>query len=536
MENIPSLVQRGDVPQRSPFSDRREKFSVLKGEVVSKGVLAKIRSLFGYIGTKLGLFNWEVHFSAEHMSQGAFSGNFSSSAIGSTIDLLNKMTSPPEQLVKALTYALSISKKKEIYPSALLAHAVKKDVLALDVGQSLAIPTDVQGHSMIMMVTCTRKDSGGKKTYSIVQHNTGDGIGTYHYQKKDNGKMKFQTALEITDISQESLCGEQSKFFSRLFSLVNLLGGKGVDALYNDVFPLLKGTISGRSYDERLWSHGQLGGSCTTSCLVSLVRSQVDKSTFQQFREVGRLEILLKSVHRIKAGWWRSKEHMNVVIETINKLESSYKKRKIPFPDSLREIRDNVKEELSMSSDISGGSSLGGSQKVHRVSTPIKFMTSAWELQAKNPDAIKGLTEIVTHLKSGKCDRNFIETRCNQIAGITFYGDEKKKFLELCLEIVNFCKDRPLTKDQVLIMTGITSTIFQNIQSVYWKEKGKVSKVYTFCVEMHVRFNAMGLSCEGKGTKVCEAIEKVQKSLLGRFSIEPEGLRRIKKKMKTILS
>ena len=190
---------------------------------------------------------WGVHVSAEHMAQKSYGGMSQLSALTNTVQHIGQM-GPPD-LVNALQYATKIERMREtltVHP--LSAIKVRKDVQALNPGEFLATPVSIFQHGLLMEVKCIKIDEKGKKVFSVTLYNTGEGL-EHHHKKIINGKTKYQTAYEIVDVSEESLCGEHSSFFLKLPTSPSQ--SRSSKYLYTEVLASLDGRLAPpRTEDE----------------------------------------------------------------------------------------------------------------------------------------------------------------------------------------------------------------------------------------------------------------------------------------------
>lgn len=518
---------------------------------INTGLTAKIKQILGAVAIRSGFnigFIWQTHLHAEHMSQGNLSGNSHVVALNKTLKVLKHMEPPKEEsekkkfdnLIKALSYAEKVTGELEsplnlLDSNSSLASSIKKDIAKLTPGESLAIPSDSRGHAMLMLIT---KQQDG--TFKVVQHNEGEGINQFHYFKVgEDGKKRYQTALEIENVLPENICGEDSTFINQL--LENR--GKKTEELYTNVIPLLKGKICNPSNDPRLWSHGQLGGSCTTASCVSLIRSQLgspeNKEPFKKFREVGRSEMVLKSFEQIRSGWGNNAAQRTVTLEVVKKLEHSLQKQNRALPPELKEIkkqleamqkarsRSNLQPSFSSSTISSSGSELNASPLSRTSSTipplaqtapPIPTTLNGIEIEVgmdKNNQIVsKRLADNVnialTILRSGNFDDESIQEAQPYITQVMKAAEkaaektepmseaEIKTILDAGKLLADYCKDRPLTKEQIVVMAAFSGAILRATANI---PHGKnLEPVHKFFWDMHGRYNALNLGAQFKNS------------------------------------
>jgi hypothetical protein len=405
---------------------------------------------------------WAIDLSAEHMSQGLLSGNTPSSATAATIDLCKRVEGFPSDITKALEYALSIQKKIPFISLKLLisllsiAKHVCQDVQTLKPGQSIAIPSNVFQHSMIMMITCIRED-GGEKKYRVVQFNTGYGSGQYHHRRiNGQGKLQYQTGLVFDNVSEKSLCGDRSTFFRDLFSLSGL---GSVHTLYTKVLTLLDGTIAPPSSDERLWSHGQLGGSCTTSCCLALIRANTEKDQYKRLRAQGRTEFLLKAYRQIKGGW--APLHITrTALETLKKLQA----QRIGG-DELVEARYQIEQQLIRATKLTFKSIF-----LRAIWTFLACILHRQKHDSRVSTANTGLAKAFTRIRKGIYSQKHYISVAKSIAlamekmsktPIQPPSDNERKQIQKTVDaMVRFVHQSPaLTRDEIYLLTFVFSSV-----------------------------------------------------------------------------
>ena len=432
------------------------------------------------------------------MSQGNLSGNSDWDATERTLHVLQKMSHPPTSVIQALQYALKI--QKNLLFKTGIAHRVQRDVKKLEPGQSVAVPSSAKGHAMMMMITCVGKKPSGEKRYTVVQHNTGAGIANYHYYNRSmNGRPKYQTALEITDVSEEALCGHSSRFFSRLFALEE----SPVKKLYTKVIPLLRGTIAPPSSDPRLWSHGQIGGSCSASCGLSLIRSQLDRETFKEFRERSRIEMILESFQQIKEGGESSTDQKIVTLEVVRKLMHIYDRRGLPLPKELEETKKQLEEISSQSSQKIASFEKALLQKglIKRTlhGQPFEVVDDGTgKLYGK--DSADNINIAFSLIREGNFSQESLELAVKYIekavslrTGLPCTQEENEKLLNIGFSMTSMLKDRPLTAEQMYVATAMTALAFDAIPTIRESRsiKKNLTELENFAVNLQNSFLAL---------------------------------------------
>ena len=132
-------------------------------------------------------------------------------------------------------------------------------------------------------------------------HNGGLGSKEYHYQRYKNGKIKYQAVLEIDQVTEFNLV--DTSFIDRLVTyssstlqshmelpiILEYRVAKPLESLYEEILPLLEGIIEEPNNDDRKWSHGQLGGSCSVRSLISVLRSKLNTEDFVELKKDFRI-------------------------------------------------------------------------------------------------------------------------------------------------------------------------------------------------------------------------------------------------------
>lgn len=292
----------------------------------------------------------DVSLAAEHLS----GGNFPLLATRNTIALLKELEPRRQDLIDQLSFAETIlsSFHDSDYtnPSTLVSKMV--DVTRTKIGQmkkgdSIAIPSNVAKHSMMMRIICTGAASNGKKTYKVIQYNTGGGLDSYHFARRKDKKNQYQTGLEIDDVSEDALCGPTSSFLTDLYNL-SKMNKRGdyffsfrveIKRLYEDILPQLKGTIVLPSTDDRLWQRAQEGGSCHTSCGLSLIRAQMSKEEYQMFKASARMRLAYKTYTQLGKGMSLSATRKIATLDAVRSLEKTAHKNAFSLPDDFVQMR-----------------------------------------------------------------------------------------------------------------------------------------------------------------------------------------------------
>jgi hypothetical protein len=152
---ITTLLGQIEVLSAQSFPSKMQKIAARARDLFQTCV-----SLFELTESTDAQLRFGVHMSAEHMSHAKLAENQTSSALGGTISLLEKMDRKNHRLIAALKISKSIQDKvsNPLIPTALISETVKSKVKELHVGEFLVMPADVcgssSGHSMAMHKNC----------------------------------------------------------------------------------------------------------------------------------------------------------------------------------------------------------------------------------------------------------------------------------------------------------------------------------------------------------------------------------------------
>ena len=244
-----------------------------------------------------------------------------------------------KNLIDILSYAQKIQGNIfSLRSKAKLAQKLKSDFQLLKIDKSLAIPITIFQHAMVLLITCVGKDQHGKKVYQATHYNTGLGVEHYHYSTYTYPRVVFQRGLEITEITEEKLCGKKSLFIKELIKLENSNLEKDISTLYQKILPKL-GNIMPASKNKNLWGRAQVNSSCTVRSLFSLIKSQLPPEEYLAFKKFCLLENINKIYLRVKKGCENSLLKRRVILEGIKRLERINVKQKNNIPDhSFQEL------------------------------------------------------------------------------------------------------------------------------------------------------------------------------------------------------
>jgi hypothetical protein len=453
---------------------------------------------------------WGVHVSAEHMAQGGLSGNPTATALKNTIEYLKQSGADKAQiLAEKLTYAMNIEKRlrsPKTAPRAL--EEVKTAVQDLPENESLLICTDSRGHATISEIQCTGTDPNGKKRYSVIVYNTGGGQRNHHSQMNNDGKLRYQTSFEIQNVSEESLCGKTSGFFSKIYSARS----QPTEYFYTAALPSLDGTLApARVEEQRVWSHGQLGGSCTASCLLAFIRPNMSPEEFKEFRDSIRMEMLLKTYEQAQAG--KASSHtINAAQEIARKLLT---RREAP------EISEAL-AHLQQANPRTARKGLLGQLTARKKETP-----SADQKNVSTP-AMNALSEVLQDMKNGGVHtperhqariKTLIQADLSLEESLPDKG--KNEVEQLAAEMTEFIKSEPiLTKDEVYLYNAMIS-ILQRAAKKYGiedEELREFKSAHTPIISTYLRMSKKDQTI-AKNEKIDEIIDEYTQKV---FATSPE--------------
>lgn len=414
--------------------------------------------------------SWSVHVAVEHLGRGKFSGNPYQNSINHTLDLIRKMHPVPTKMEKALSYAQSVANGKT-------TQAIKADIKSLQVGESVLIPSVIPQHCMMMQVTCT-KDENGKKTYRIEHHNGGFGIDDYHYHKvEENGKILFQTGLIIEEVPGENLFGDDSEFIQQILSAKDSNKGPYVmkTVLYEKILPSAGGIVAPPNEDNRYWQPGQVGGSCTYSCIRSLLRANSSEEEYSHFEEYAAYELFLKSYEQIKSGEGNTTIRKIATLEMIKELEHRFVKKGTKVPEEILEARYQLEilhlETSSSKSRAQIEKNLKNSAKNKNISLnnialnkPALSLDKGKRLQST--DAVDNINIAFTILKEGEFSAEaflaaepYLSEATQNKNSLSYDLNSVEKLQLLHKALSNYREENPITRQQFYYLTAISSAI-----------------------------------------------------------------------------
>jgi hypothetical protein len=293
---------------------------------------------------------FQASTTTEYMTTGPVGGNSPSAAISQmrqsleqakenlskNKEITDNTETTLEKLTKNFATAETFAKMQEsIVERPKLGGEIATSISKMQPKDKLFIPISLSLHATMMVL-----EKIDENTFTVTQHNTGMGIGNHYVTYDKFGRPRYQTALKITGVPVERL---SKSFFDQIFNLnpSMVLGDKGVTSLYQDILPQLGGTIEPASDPKPgekttfMWSREQLGGSCTASCLKSVIhtffteenpQATLDQKTemIKQYKIVRR-HIRLKTLYDsydtlVNTTFNKTDERMQVTMEMAKRL------------------------------------------------------------------------------------------------------------------------------------------------------------------------------------------------------------------------
>jgi hypothetical protein len=250
--------------------------------------------------------------------------------VGSKFEKLYQLISESEGIAYAIDRIY-----QEPDSTKMVANWIRSKVEKLNSGDSVAIPCGSHRHATMLLLTCTGVDAHGQENYKIELHNEGQGIEN-HPQKMINGETKVQTALIYEDIPEEKLL-QGGDFF---YGLMHGISNENINVLYSTLDQL--GPRSPESPDLRHWSSGQEGDTCSTQCLISLMRSYLSDEEYSLFKTHARKQMLMSTVKNINSKEGDPTFQKIIALEIIGKLERHHAKRKIELDQEIKDVKSEL--------------------------------------------------------------------------------------------------------------------------------------------------------------------------------------------------
>lgn len=434
----------------------KKKIDELDQESINPGAVG-VRKALGFVNSKLNKkesiksLRYITHLAAEHLSQGALSSGYFSIAIDKVNNILKKMPQSVaiNQIISQLEFAHRFMKIIETNNSFFDPERELKELIAnLNIGESILIPSGNQRHSTIMSIICT-EIIGKRKIFALNHYNEGNGS-SYHYQKKcEDGKLSFQAVLEVKDIDGEKLYGRDSFFIRDIIE--DHFSYNGINFFYELILPELNGKFAPPSSDSRFWSFGQLGGSCSTACVIAFLRSKLSETSFKEFQILAKTEYLFKLYRQIKRGSSNTSMRKLVALEIIDQLakDRSVSNELLPVLDKIKaKIDPKSLEKLTSKKKSQRVIPLSDEFDSEHINSNLKVI---YKILKKSNFNSQGIEKMKPFLK-----------RALMIKFENITLEDFKDFINIACKISTLCKKLPLNYEQIYLATVI-SCIFLNV-------------------------------------------------------------------------
>lgn len=420
-----------------------------------------------------------VYGAAEHMGFGPLGGNKYAVSLAYMTDVLKKSEPPfPQELIHAFEFATEIETLHEsrTVSEDILAENIDKEIKKLQPGQSTILPTGHFGHATALYITCTSINNSGEKIYKVVLYNTSfDPEKSYHYQRINaQGKKEYQLGLIIDTVPASSLTK------STLRSLLKAKG-KSPEKPY-EILTSLGGTIPPPSKDDRLWSKGQVGESCTISGLIALLKAEEPADVYKNFKDYRRYDMLLKTMKKIDAEDAESMAQKVVALEVAKKLARSTEKRTSETKEAKMAEIHTFRQELAK--HIPSTSSKKIFQEIEAYPSskkptaeteiaapqaqPSQVISSEEKALSPEAQAINRAFALITDsLPTDEKRQEAIE--CMKLA-LTKIKTEQlspeniNEYIMLSLEISSLLQRTPLTAEQVTLLSALTALVSERLE------------------------------------------------------------------------
>jgi hypothetical protein len=482
--------------------------------------------------------NYSTHMTAEHMSKGKLAGNYAVNALARTEELLNKMIPPVSSAKKKL-----IEDAYEIQASTSPVKKAQKKIQQLEVRESLAIPLSFQNHAVMMVITCNGEEKG-KKMYTIELHNTGLGIDEYHYKKVDkNGRELYQTAFKIINIPEENLLGKKAIFLDKLLDrgditdkLIPIVYDKvgnssSIKTLYEKIIPLAGGEIEHPSSDPVDWRPCQLGGSCSLSCIRSVLGTHFSPEENRRFEETARYELLLKTYKQIISGSGNSTTNKIVALEMVNEILYRHSNIGLHSPELVM-----IKQKLEA---MTPNKAIVKSEPQFEVNI-YNDLSLAFETFKKGNSSEESIQKTTSLLLKAQQSLNDLSQMPNSVS-----KEDLKKIEAFTDQIMNFRKDRPLNQQEIYLLAALSSLTRYAVGNLYnsvnkdekntksteqlYKLYHKLNPTY-FSINREV--NVLQLDSKFSSSPLHGIIQKAQRDIYGQQrDTTPAGMEKIRENM-----
>lgn len=408
-----------------------------------------LRKALGFINLKCRKsyeLNYISQLVAEHMSQGPLNGGYAVKSLTKIIYFLGKITSTDavKRVIQQLEYTIKIHLLRN---SPLQIPQIKRDLARLQLGESIVVPSEVKCHAMLTTITLTKiKDE--EKLFTVVLYNEGEGL-EYHYRKGsvEDGQLHYQVGLVITDVKGEKLVSEYSDFIEKTLYIGS------IEKFYEKTLSELEGKIASPSKDSRLWSPGQLGGSCCSSCINAFIRASLPNESFAEYHLIAKTKYLLKLYHQIKKGCGNSSLRKLIALDIIKQLEKNKEHINSDFTQVLWNIKKELREEDFYNSK---------SKKINNRKMKVSNSSILNEINYNFEKAINVIIKSNFNESSVKEATPFLEKALLPYLIQNINIKDYKEFVKIAIKTMSYCEKKPLNYDQIYI-AAVISCIIKNI-------------------------------------------------------------------------
>ncbi|MCB1119656.1 MAG: hypothetical protein KDK65_06825, partial [Chlamydiia bacterium] len=116
------------------------------------------------------------------------------------------------------------------------------------------------------------------------------------------------------------------------------------EGFYKDILSKLGQTAPPREDDPRLWSRGQLGGSCAVRSTKAFLRANMTDPEYRRLKTELRMNHLLKVYREIKGGHADSLSYHVVALELVEQLKHTLVKHGETVPQELLRAETDIHE------------------------------------------------------------------------------------------------------------------------------------------------------------------------------------------------
>lgn len=294
----------------------------------------------------------------------------------------------------------------------------------------------------------------------------------------------------------------------------------------------MDGEVSPPSEDSRLWNRCQLGGSCTARCLFSLIRSKLPKEEYRDFKDLARLEILLKTYREIKTGEGNSSLRKTVALGVIGKVKKNFGKRGVAIPQIILNIENELKVEEERS----------GHHQVHLNVRGLHVSEQDGHLIGDNfMTNLKLINRIFQANDLSDPSLRYIEPLLEKLieqSNHPLLQEQIEEMVNISQAIAQAFKDKPLNDSQTYYLTALSSAIANSLNNSTLDGLGadfkeKKEEFDAFANTIHYRFHQRSIGQRIKNDRFDSLINREQEF---RYPVQqgvtiPDGLKKMKETM-----